>query len=146
MGSLEAWGVAEGDWTKLSVSSHLRSLFFGSSAWRISSCGAASLQAGVNACGTRGHFQEVHPHQSAWLIAKLLGRSPSTVSREMSCSAGDDRYRATLADENAWARSRLLKCCKLATNPERLRQAVAGKAQIGLVTRADSRLAEENAS
>jgi len=34
------------------------------------------------------------------------------------------------------------KYCKLATNP-RLRQAVAGKAQIGLVARADSRLAEK---
>ena len=44
----------------------------------------------------------------------------------MSCNGGYDRYRATLADENAWARSRRPKCCKLATNP-RLRQAVAGK-------------------
>jgi len=34
-------------------------------------------------------------------MAKLLGRSPSTVSREMSRNGGYDRYRATLADENA---------------------------------------------
>ena len=64
-------------------------------------------------------------HQSARSIAKLLGRSPSTVSREMSRNGGCDRYRAALADENAWARARRPKCCKLANNP-RLRQAVAG--------------------
>src|SRR5213075_3409363 len=36
---------------------------------------------------------------------------------------------ATLADENAWARSRRPKCCKLAANP-RLRQAVARKLRL----------------
>jgi transposase, IS30 family len=41
-------------------------------------------------------------HQSARSMAKLLGRSPSTVSREMSRNGGYDRYRATLADENTW--------------------------------------------
>src|SRR5258705_2237603 len=50
-------------------------------------------------------------------MAKLLGRSPSTVSREMSRNGGYDRYRATLADENAWARARRPKYCKLADNP-----------------------------
>ena len=68
-------------------------------------------------------------HQSARSIAKLLGRSPSTVSREMSRNGGYNRYRATLADENAWARSRRPKCCKLASNP-RLRRAVAGKLRL----------------
>jgi IS30 family transposase len=43
----------------------------------------------------------VTAHQSARLIARLLGRSPSTVSREMSRNGGCDRYRATLGDENA---------------------------------------------
>src|SRR5450432_4452486 len=80
-------------------------------------------------------------HQSARSIAKLLGRSPSTVSREMRRNGGYNRYRATLADENAWARSRRPKCCKLAIN-SRLRQAVAGETQIGLVARADSWLAK----
>src|SRR3974390_3398732 len=46
----------------------------------------------------------VAAHQSARLIAKLLGRSPSTVSREMNRNGGYDRYRAALADENALAR------------------------------------------
>ncbi|WP_420807579.1 transposase [Bradyrhizobium valentinum] len=71
----------------------------------------------------------VTAHRSARSIAKLLGRSPSTVSREMSRNGGYDRYRATLADDNAWARSRRPKCCKLATNP-RLWQAVAGKLRL----------------
>src|SRR5258708_21242705 len=69
--------------------------------------------------------------RSARSIAKLLGRSPSTVSREMSRNGGCDRYRAALADENAWARARRPKCCKLATNP-RLRRAVAGELRMGL--------------
>jgi len=71
----------------------------------------------------------VTAHQSARSIARLLGRSPSTVSREMSRNGGCDRYRAALADENAWARARRPKCCKLANNP-RLRQAVAGKLRL----------------
>src|SRR5258705_8380582 len=47
----------------------------------------------------------------------------------MSHNGGYDRYRAALADENAWARSRRPKCCKLASSP-RLRQAVAGKLRL----------------
>jgi IS30 family transposase len=71
----------------------------------------------------------VTAHQSARSIARLLGRSPSTVSREMSRNGGCDRYRAALADENAWTRARRPKCCKLANNP-RLRRAVAGKLRL----------------
>src|SRR5450432_2501084 len=79
--------------------------------------------------------------RSARSIAKLLGRSPSTVSREMSRNGGYDRYRATLADESAWVRARRPKRCKLANNPL-LQRAVAGETQIGLVARADSWLAK----
>src|SRR3989440_4405586 len=68
----------------------------------------------------------VTTHQSARSIARLLGRSPSTVSREMSRNGGWDRYPGTLADENAWARARRPKCCKLANSP-RLRRAVVGE-------------------
>src|SRR5260221_1451589 len=71
----------------------------------------------------------VTAHQSARSIARLLGRSPSTVSREMSRNGGYDRYRAALADENAWARARRPKCCKLANSP-RLRRAVARKLRL----------------
>ena len=45
-------------------------------------------------------------HQSARSMARLLGRSPSTVSRELSRNGGCDRYRAAPADEKAWSRSR----------------------------------------
>src|SRR6266851_3851071 len=55
-------------------------------------------------------------HQSARSMARLLGRSPSTVSREMSRNGGCNRYRAALADEKAWVRARRPKCCKLANN------------------------------
>jgi len=68
-------------------------------------------------------------HQSARSMARLLGRSPSTVSRELSRNGGYDRYRAALADEKAWDRSRRPKCCKLTTN-SRLRQAVASKLRL----------------
>ena len=68
-------------------------------------------------------------HQSARSMAELLGRAPSTASREMNRNGGYDRYRAALTDENAWARARRPKCCKLANSP-RLRQAVAGKLRL----------------
>ena len=71
----------------------------------------------------------VAAHQSARSIAGLLGRPPSTVSREMSRNGGYNRYRATLADENAWVRSRRPKYCKLAIN-SRLRRSVAGKLRL----------------
>ena len=64
--------------------------------------------------------------QSARSIARLLGRSPSSVSREISRNGGYDRYRAALAEEQAWNRARRPKRCKLATNPW-LRRAVAEK-------------------
>src|SRR4249919_1232661 len=86
----------------------------------------------------------VTAHQTARSIANFLGRSPSTVSREIGRNGGHDRYRAALADENAWARARRPKCCKLANSPATASS--GGQAQIGLVARADSRLAEENVS
>jgi DNA-binding CsgD family transcriptional regulator len=61
-------------------------------------------------------------HRSARSMARLLGHSPSTVSREISRNGGYNRYRATPADERAWARSRRPKRCKLGDSP-RLRQA-----------------------
>src|SRR5450759_121142 len=68
-------------------------------------------------------------HQSARSMARLLGRSPSTVSRELSRNGGYDCYRAALADEKAWVRTRRPKRCKLAINPW-LRQAVASKLRL----------------
>jgi IS30 family transposase len=68
-------------------------------------------------------------HQSARSMARLLGRSPSTVSREISRNGGYDRYRAALADEKAWVRARRPQHCKLASSL-RLRQAVARKLRL----------------
>ncbi len=68
-------------------------------------------------------------YQSIRLIASFLGRSPSTVSREIGRNGDYDRYRATQADERAWARGRRPKRCKLAGNA-RLRRAVARKLQL----------------
>jgi IS30 family transposase len=77
-------------------------------------------------------------------IARLLGRAPSTVSREIKRNGGYDRYRAAAADEDAETRP----------PSERLQvdeQSVATtdsseEARIGLVSRADSRLVEESVS
>ena len=68
-------------------------------------------------------------HQSARSIARLLGRSPSTVSREIARNGDYDRYRAALADENAWIRARRPKRCKLANN-RWLRQSVVQKLRL----------------
>jgi IS30 family transposase len=57
-------------------------------------------------------------------IARLLGRSASTVSREVRRNGGYGRYRAAAADRQAWARARRPKRCKLA-KVAWLRQAVA---------------------
>lgn len=47
-------------------------------------------------------------------IASGLGRSPSTISREIKRNQGYKRYRATSADQAAWQRSKRPKVCKLA--------------------------------
>ena len=62
-------------------------------------------------------------------MARSLGRSPSTVSREISLNGGYDRYRATLADKRAWDSARRPKQCKLAQHPP-LRRVVARKLRL----------------
>jgi len=59
-------------------------------------------------------------------MARLLGRSASTVSREVRRNGGYDRYRAAAADAEARVRARRPKRCKLA-NSLWLRRAVARK-------------------
>ena len=59
-------------------------------------------------------------------MASVLGRSPSTVSREVLRNGGCDQYRAALADDRGWARARRPKRCKLALS-WRLRRVVAMK-------------------
>ena len=50
-------------------------------------------------------------------IAAGLGRSASTVSREVAGNGGPRHYRATVADQAAWARATRPKVCKLAMSP-----------------------------
>jgi IS30 family transposase len=50
-------------------------------------------------------------------IAAQLGRSPSTISREINRNGGYDNYRAALADQAAWSRALRPKPCKLAGQP-----------------------------
>lgn len=49
-------------------------------------------------------------------IAKHLGRSPSTISHEISRNHGRRKYRATNADEHAWRQASRPKPCLLAAN------------------------------
>jgi len=54
--------------------------------------------------------------QSLRSIAALLGRAPSTVSREIDRNGGRRRYRANKADHTAWDRAHRPKTCKLVQN------------------------------
>ena len=51
-------------------------------------------------------------------IAEQLGRSPSTVSREIDRNGGRSSYRAHKADKAAWERARRPQTCKLAQQPK----------------------------
>jgi IS30 family transposase len=64
--------------------------------------------------------------RSVRAIARALGRSASTVSREIRRNGGSRRYRAEAADKLAWKRALRPKLCKMAICGQ-LRQAVAVK-------------------
>ena len=64
--------------------------------------------------------------QSIRRIAAHLGRSPSTVSREVTRHGGRSAYRAAEADARAWDRALRPKPCRLASHPQ-LRWHVAEK-------------------
>ncbi|WP_397892768.1 helix-turn-helix domain-containing protein [Streptomyces aurantiacus] len=55
--------------------------------------------------------------ESAQQLAKRLGRSPSTISREIARNGGRDRYRAASADAAAYERGRRPKQAKPAQRP-----------------------------
>lgn len=67
--------------------------------------------------------------QSIRSIAALLGRAPSTISREIKRNGGQGCYRATQADQAAWDRAHRPKRCKLVQNRS-LAHIVAGKLQL----------------
>lgn len=54
--------------------------------------------------------------QSIRSVARQLGRAPSTISRELQRNGGQQRYRASQADQMAWDRSCRPKTCKLVKN------------------------------
>ncbi|MDH3418622.1 MAG: IS30 family transposase [Gammaproteobacteria bacterium] len=55
-------------------------------------------------------------------IALRLGRSPSTISRELARNGGPRSYRAHRANQAAWDRALRPKVCKLASHPALARQ------------------------
>jgi len=67
--------------------------------------------------------------QSLRAIATQLGRSPSTISRELQRNGGTECYRAVKADQAAWDRARRPKRCKLVCN-QRLGRTVATKLRL----------------
>jgi IS30 family transposase len=64
--------------------------------------------------------------QSLRVIARQLGRAPSTISREVRRNGGAAGYRATASDQAAWNRALRPKICKLACHPA-LAHAVSAK-------------------
>jgi len=64
--------------------------------------------------------------QSLRHIASEVGRSASTISREVQRNGGRQHYLATLAEERAWRQARRPKECRLAHSP-RLRHLVASR-------------------
>jgi len=67
--------------------------------------------------------------ESCRAIARRLGRSPSTVSREITGHGGRANYRAAVADAAAWRAAQRPKPGRLATHPQ-LRALVAAKLQL----------------
>ncbi|MFI8829130.1 helix-turn-helix domain-containing protein [Streptomyces sp. NPDC053431] len=49
--------------------------------------------------------RDIASRESAWQLIRRLGRSPSTLSREIARNGGRDRYRAASADAAGYARA-----------------------------------------
>ena len=67
--------------------------------------------------------------ESVRVIARTVGRAPSTVCREVAANGGRERYRACAADRRAVRLLRRPKPAKLAVCP-RLRAVVEGKLEL----------------
>ena len=59
--------------------------------------------------------REVAAGESLRVLARRLGRSPSTLSQEAARNGGRGGYRAHRADQAAWRRAHRPKACKLAS-------------------------------
>ena len=64
--------------------------------------------------------------QSLRAISRMLGRAPSTLSREVTRNRGRSVYRGAVADNQAWHRTRRPQPWRLSTHPA-LRRVVAQK-------------------
>ena len=64
--------------------------------------------------------------QSIRSVAKVLGRAPSSISREVNRNGGRESYRASHAEKAAWDRAHRPKTCKLVGN-RALARVVAGR-------------------
>jgi hypothetical protein len=118
-------GVAEGD--RASVrQAVIVDLFSGGAAWGIRPAPRRRSRLALRLSESEEILRGIAGTRSMRSIARLLGRAPSTVSREIKRNGGYDRYRAAAADENAWRRGRRPKGCKLANN-RWLRRTVARK-------------------
>ena len=80
--------------------------------------------------------------QSARRIARTLGRSHTTIAREIDRCGGRRRYRAHAADREAWRRSRRPRPTKLELSPE-LRRMVAASLQDRPLAPADRGLTQD---
>ena len=67
--------------------------------------------------------------ESCRAIAAVIGRTHTTVSREVNRNGGRERYRAHDADEAAWGRARRPKSSKLVVN-SRLREVVEERLEL----------------
>ena len=125
MGALAAWGVAEGDWASV-WQAVIVDLFSGGAAWGIRPAPRRRSRLALTLSEREEILRGTAGARSMRSISRLLGRAPSTVSREIKRNGGYDRYRAAAADENAWRRGRRPKGRKL-TNNRWLRRTVARK-------------------
>src|SRR3954469_6960085 len=78
-------------------------------------------------------------------IARHLGRSASTISREVQCNGGPDRYRAAGSDQAAWDRAAASKAMQ-AGLPPLLETDSIELATAAMVRGADCRLAKTHIS
>lgn len=63
------------------------------------------------------------------VLARRLGRAPSTISRELRRNGGREAYCATQADQHAWDQACRPKPCKL-TESRMLANMIASKLQL----------------
>src|SRR5438034_7887486 len=116
MGSLAARGVAQSDragvWEAFIVD-----LFPGVAIRWDSSSSSASLAIGADALGTRGDIERHCGPSIGTLDVRVAGPLALDGEPGNRRNGGYDGYRAALADDKAWARTRCPKRCKLATMP-----------------------------